>query len=225
MLLLVTAPYLWRRRQSALRLALALLAGLTVLDLMKGLDVEAASGSVAAGVVLWLGRDSFYVRYDPDTLRSALRRVPLLAAASLFLCGLAVWIAAPESAGFGSILRETGDALLWQAGPSDFQDELGHPDEAIGVAGILTLVWCAYLLFRPLAVPRVFPGAEVRTAARELVRRHGANTLAYFKLRHDQHYLFGPDGSAFLGYRVEAGVLLVSGDPVGSAAVPSFCAS
>jgi lysyl-tRNA synthetase class 2 len=223
MLLLVTAPYLWRRRQSALRLALALLAGLTVLDLMKGLDVEAASGSVAAGVVLWLGRDSFYVRYDPDTLRSALRRVPLLAAASLFLCGLAVWIAAPESAGFGSILRETGDALLWQAGPFDFQDELGHLDEAIGVAWILTLVWCAYLLFRPLAVPRVFPGAEVRTAARELVRRHGADTLAYFKLRHDQHYLFGPDGSAFLGYRVEAGVLLVSGDPVGpAAAIPDL---
>jgi lysyl-tRNA synthetase class 2 len=141
--------------------------------------------------------------------------VPLLATASLVLCGLTVWIAAPESAGFGAILRATGDALLWQAGPFDFQDELGHLDEAIGVAGILTLAWCAYLLFRPLAVPRVFPGAEVRTAARELVRRHGADTLAYFKLRHDQHYLFGPDGSAFLGYRVEAGVLLVSGDPVG----------
>jgi lysyl-tRNA synthetase, class II len=223
MLLLVTAPYLWRRRQSALRLALALLVGLAVLDLLKGLDVEAASGSVAAAVVLWLGRDSFYVRHDPDTLHSALRRVPLLAAASLFLCGLAVWIAAPESAGFVTILRATGDALLWQVGPLDFRDELGHLDEAIGVAGILTLAWCAYLLFRPLAAPRVFPGAEVRTTARELVHRHGADTLAYFKLRHDQHYLFGPDRRAFLGYRVEAGVLLVSGDPVGpEAAIPDL---
>ncbi len=55
----------------------------------------------------------------------------------------------------------------------------------------------------------------MRTAARELVRRHGADTLAYFKLRRDQHYLFSADGLAFLGYRVEAGVLLVSGDPVG----------
>jgi lysyl-tRNA synthetase, class II len=223
MLLLVTAPYLWRRRQSALRLALALLGGLAVLDLLKGLDVEAASGSVAAAVVLWLGRDSFCVRHDPDTLKTALRRVPLLAAASLFLCGLAVSIAAPESAGFATILRATGDALLWQVGPLDFRGELGHLDEAIGAAGILTLAWCAYLLFRPLAAPRVFPGAEVRTAARELVRRHGADTLAYFKLRHDQHYLFSPDRSAFLGYRVEAGVLLVSGDPVGpEAAIPEL---
>ena len=215
MLLLVTAPYLWRRRQSALRLALALLAGLTLLDLLKGLDVEAASGSLAAAVMLWLGRGSFCVRHDPDTLRSALRRVPLLAAASLFLCGLAVWIAAPESAGLPAILRETGDALLWQAGPLDFHDEVGHLGAAIGVAGVLTLAWCAYLLFRPLAAPRILPGAEVRQAARELVRSHGVDTLAYFKLRRDQHYLFSPDGRAFLGYRVEAGVLIVSGDPIG----------
>jgi lysyl-tRNA synthetase class 2 len=215
MLLLVTAPYLWRRRQSALRLALLLLGGLTVLDLLKGLDVDAASGSVAAAVVLWLGRGSFCVRHDPDTLRTALRRVPLLAAASLFLSGVAVWIAAPASAGLTTIVRETGDALFWQVGPLDFHHELGHLDEAIGFTGVMTLVWCAYLLFRPLAVPRVFPGAEVRRAARELVRRHGADTLAYFKLRRDQHYLFSADARAFLGYRVEAGVLIVSGDPIG----------
>ena len=223
MLLLVTAPYLWRRRQGALRLALALLLGLTALDLLKGLDVEAAAGSVGAAVVLWLGRHSFCVRHDPDTLRAALRRVPLLAAASLVLCGLAMWIAAPESAGFGTILRATGDALLWQVGPLDFHRELGHLDEAIGFAGLLTLVWCAYVLFRPLAVPRVLPGIEVRRAARDVVRRHGSDTLAYFKLRRDQHYLFSPDRQAFLGYRVEAGVLLVSGDPVGpEAAIPSL---
>ena len=223
MLLLVTSPYLWRRRQGALRLALVLLVALTVLDLLKGLDLEAATGSAGAAGVLWLGRHSFCVRHDPDTLRQALRRVPVLAASSLLLCALAVWIAAPESTGFVTILRATGDALLWQVGPLDFHDELGHLDEAIGVAGLITLAWCAYLLFRPLAVPRVLPGVELRRAARELVRRHGDDTLAYFKLRRDQHYLFSPDRRAFLGYRVEAGVLLVSGDPVGSGqAIPSL---
>ena len=205
MLLLVTSPYLWGRRQGALRLALVLLLGLTALDLLKGLDLEAAAGSAGAAGVLWLGRRSFCVRHDPDTLRQALRRVPFLAASSLLLCALAVGIAAPESAGLVTILRATGDALLWQVGPLDFHDELGHLDEAIGVAGLITLTWCAYLLFRPLAAPRVFPGVELRRAARELVRRHGDDTLAYFKLRRDQHYLFSPDRRAFLGYRVEAG--------------------
>jgi lysyl-tRNA synthetase class 2 len=215
MLLLVTAPYLWRRRQSALRLGLGLLIGLMVLDLLKGLDLEAAAGSAAAASLLWLGRRSFCVRHDPVTLKTALWRAPAVAGAGLLLCLVAVWVAAPESASFAAVIRETGDALLWQPGPLDFHHELGGVDEAVGVAGLLTLIWCAYLLFRPLAAPRVFPSGDMRGAARELVRRHGADTLAYFKLRRDQHYLFSADRRAFLGYRVEAGVLLVSGDPVG----------
>ena len=217
LLLLVTAPYLWRRRQSALRLALVLLMGLTALDLLKGLDLEAASGSAAAATVLWLGRGSFYVRHDPDTMRVALRRVPLLAGTVAVLCGIGVWLATHGNAGLITVARETGDAFLWQQGPLRFRDELAHLDEAIGVTGLIALAWCAYLLFRPLAAPRLFPDANSRLAAGALVRSHGSDTLAYFKLRQDQHYLFGSDGRAFLGYRVEAGVLLVSGDPVGPA--------
>jgi lysyl-tRNA synthetase class 2 len=219
--LLVTASYLWRRRAAALRLALFLLVALAALDLAKGLDVEEAAGTLAVAVVLWLGRGSFSVRHDPGTLRSALWRVPLLAATSLALCGLAVWVGAPQHTGLGVVVRETIDALLWQPGPLVFHDELGRLDQAVGAVGLLTLLWCAYLLFRPLAAPRALPDAQAWRAARRLVRSHGDDTLAYFKLRRDEHYLFSPDGRAFLGYRVESGVLLVSGDPVGPAdAVP-----
>ena len=217
LLLLVTAPYLWRRRQSALRLALVLLTGLTALDVLKGLDLEAAFGSFAAATLLWLGRGSFYVRHDTATMRVALRRVPLLAGTVAVLCAIGVWLAVHGDAGLITVVRETGDAFLWQQGPLQFRDELAHLDEAIGVTGLITLAWCAYLLFRPLAAPRLLPDAEGRRAAGALVRSHGSDTLAYFKLRHDQHYLFGADRRAFLGYRVEAGVLLVSGDPVGPA--------
>jgi lysyl-tRNA synthetase, class II len=215
LLLLVSAPYLWRRRQSALRLALVLLVGLAALDLLKGLDIEEAAGSLAVASVLWLGRSAFCVRPDPASLRAALRNVPLLAASVFLLCGLAVWLAAPESASLAAIVRSTFDTLLWQQGPIEFRGELDFIDEAVGLAGALTLAWCAYLLFRPLAVPRAYPTAEARHLARDLVRRHGVDTLAYFKLRHDQHYLFSADRRAFLGYRVETGVLVVSGDPVG----------
>jgi lysyl-tRNA synthetase class 2 len=216
LLLLVTAPYLWRRRQGALRVALILLAGLGVLDLLKGLDLEESVGSFGAAGLLWLGRSAFCVRHDPVTLRSALRRVPLVVTLGLLLCGLAVWLAAPWDTSPAAVVRQTYDSLLWQAGPISFRDELGGVDEAVGTAGLLLLLWCAYLLFRPLTVPRAFPASELRHAARELVRLHGTDTLAYFKLRRDQHYLFAADGHAFVGYRVEAGVLLVSGDPVGA---------
>jgi lysyl-tRNA synthetase class 2 len=223
LLLLVTAPYLWRRRQDALRLALVSLLALGVLNLLKGLDLEEALASFAAAGLLWLGRSSFCVQHDPVTVRSALKRVPLIAAAGLLLCGLAIWLAAPWHTPLGAVVRQTCDSLLWQGGPIAFRDELGGVDEAVGAAGLLVLLWCAYLVFRPLAAPRSFPSGETRHVARELVRRHGADTLAYFKLRHDQHYLFSQNRAAFLGYRVEAGVLLVSGDPVGpDEAIPAL---
>jgi lysyl-tRNA synthetase class 2 len=63
----------------------------------------------------------------------------------------------------------------------------------------------------------------VRHAVSEIVRSHGHDTLAFFKLRGDQQYLFSDDGSAFLGYRVEGGVMLCAGDPVGpETAVPAL---
>ena len=223
LLLLATAPYLWRRRLSALRLAIVLLVALAALDLLKGLDVEAAAGSLGLAAILWLGRDAFCVQHDPVTLRSTLRLIPLVALGGLMLCGLAVWIAAPETASVASIVRETFAALFWQSGPLDFHDELGGVDEAVGAFGLLALAGCLGLLLRPLAAPRSLPDVDVRRAVRRLINRHGADTLAYFKLRRDQHYLFSPDGRAFVGYRVEAGVLLVSGDPVGAAdALPAL---
>jgi lysyl-tRNA synthetase class 2 len=215
MLLFVTAPYLWRRRQGALRLAVVVLLGLGVLNLLKGLDLEEAAASFTVAGLLWLGRSSFCVQHDPVGLRSALRRIPLIAAGGILLCALAVWLSAPWGTPLSAVVRETSSALLWRDGPIAFREDLGGVDEAVGAAGLLLLLWCTYLVFRPLAAPRAFPSGEMRHAARELVRRHGADTLAYFKLRRDQHYLFGPDRKAFLGYRVEAGVLLVSGDPVG----------
>jgi lysyl-tRNA synthetase class 2 len=72
---------------------------------------------------------------------------------------------------------------------------------------------------------RELPGPAARRAAMHLVRTHGSDTLAFFKLRPDKHYLFSPDGRAFLGYRVVHGALLVSGDPVGRPdAIPAVVA-
>ncbi len=222
-LLFVTCFYLWRRRQGAFRVALVLLLLLGLLNLLKGLAVEEAAASFAVAGILWLGRGSFSVRHDPGTLRSALWRVPLLAAGGLLLSLLAVRMGAPEGTSLATVVRETFDALLWQPGPLVFHDELGRLDQAIGAMGTITFLWCAYLLFRPLAAPRLFPGTDARRAAHRLVRRHGSDSLAYFKLRRDAHYLFSPDGRAFLGYRVESGVLLVSGDPVGpDEAIPAL---
>jgi lysyl-tRNA synthetase class 2 len=78
-----------------------------------------------------------------------------------------------------------------------------------------SLLAMSYAVFRPLAAPRALPTAASREAAASLVRAHGQDTLSFFKLRADKHYLFSLDRRAFVGYRIENGVLLLSGDPVG----------
>jgi len=213
--LLVTAYYLYRRRSRALHVAVALMAALTVFNLVKGLDFEEAALTATAAALLWAARSSFYVQHDPVTLRSAVWRIPVLLI-GVFLAALAaVAIAAPAGASSLEVVRETGDLLLWQRAPFTFHDDVGQTANAVRLTVLLALLGSAYLLFRPLAAPRDLPDPEVRRAAADLVRKHGADTLSFFKLRRDKQYLFNPEQTAFLGFRIESGVLMVSGDPVG----------
>ena len=220
--LLVGAFYLHKRRHVAWQVAFGLLCGLAILDIAKGLDVEEAALSAAGAGLLWWGRDAFTVRGDPVRLRSAAWRVPALAAATFAIAVVAVAIAEPH-VGVSTWMTEAVDLLSWQPGQLHLGDEGGHLPLAIGLLGLGALGMAAWLVFRPLAAPRALPDPEVRQAVGEIVRSHGHDTLAFFKLRGDQQYLFSDDGSAFLGYRVEGGVMLCAGDPVGpDAAVPAL---
>ena len=215
--LLVTALYLGRRRRRAWQLAFAILLALAVLNVLKGLDAEEAGLDVAFAGLLWWGRGAFEVRHDPITLGSAIWRLPALALGTVGLALGTAFAAAPSGAGAKTVLRETVDLLLWSDGPVHFRDELMWLPIGIGAASALALVVGCYVVFRPLAAPRSLPSPELRRAAAALVRAHGRDTLAFFKLRRDAQYLFEPSGRAFAAYRVERGVLIVSGDPVGPA--------
>jgi lysyl-tRNA synthetase class 2 len=121
-----------------------------------------------------------------------------------------------------SVARETGDLLLWRSGPIHFHHHaviLHHRfvwlPLSVHLVEIGTLLIMAYVVFRPLAAPRALPGPSSRRAAAEIVRAHGSDTLSFFKLRADKQYFFAAGGAAFVGYRIENGVLLLSGDPVG----------
>lgn len=222
--LLVSAYYLYRRRRRALQLAIATLVALALFNLLKGLDFEEAFGDFAVAALLWWGRSSFYVEHEPMGRRASLARAPVAAAFGL-LVSFAVVAVAAHTRPLGEITRETGDLLLWRPGPIAFHDELGRLDLAVGLIGVATLLTIAYLVFRPLAVPRDPPDPLARALARQLVRAHGSDTLAYFKLRQDKRYLFSDDHAAFVGYRIENGVLIVSGEPVGpEEALPALLA-
>src|ERR671936_257897 len=78
--LLISAYYLYRRRLRALQLAVALLIALGLFNLFKGFDFEEAAGDLGVAALLWWGRASFHVEHEPLSRRSALLRVPLVAA-------------------------------------------------------------------------------------------------------------------------------------------------
>jgi len=221
--LIVTAFYLYRRRRGALNVAVGLLVVLGVLNLAKGLDFEESFWSFAAAGLLWSGREAFHVRHDPVGLRSALLRVPAVVVGTLVLIVGSVALAARMDASLGRIFRASGDAVILQPGPVSFSDDLAWLPPAVSLLALGALLTVAYLVFRPLAAPRSLPDAEARRVARRLVRRYGTDTLAFFKLRRDKQYVFDDSGTAFLAYRIENGVMLISGDPVGpSAALPGL---
>ncbi|MEA2438257.1 MAG: lysyl-tRNA synthetase, class [Thermoleophilaceae bacterium] len=214
--LLVLAAYLGRRRRRALQLAVVVLAFAGALNLIKGLDVEEAAIDWALAAFLVWGRGAFYVRHELP-LRHVLRAAPLLAMLAFAAALTAVYAASGSVSprfGFAAAVREAFDLLLLTGGPLHFHGHFGWVPTAVGIVSMATLVAIAWGLFRPLSAP-LRREETARRAAVALVRSHGNDTLSFFKLRDDKHYLFSPDRRAFAGYRVENGVLLVSGDPVG----------
>jgi lysyl-tRNA synthetase class 2 len=227
--LLLVSPYLLKRRHRAWQLAIVLMLALGLFDLLKGLDFEETLLTWAVAAVLFRGRAAFTVGHDPITLRSALWRVPLLAVGGLGITAVVAW-ATEGRPSWGKVMRETGDLLLWQPGPIRFAHGLRIHHHYIAwvplgvhLIEIGTLLVAAYVVFRPLAAPRTLPGVGARQAARALVERYGRDTLSYFKLRSDKQYFFSDDRTAFVGYGIENGVMLLSGDPVGDeAAIPGL---
>jgi lysyl-tRNA synthetase, class II len=218
--LLLVSPYLLKRRRRAMQVAIALMLALGLFDLLKGLDFEETVITWTAAAVLYAGRGAFAVRHDPITLRSAGWRVPLLSAGALALAAVAAWVSAGHPS-VATVVRETGDLLALRPGPLAFEAHTAlHHQFAwiplgVHMVEIATLLAVAYVIFRPIAAPRRLPDHAARQRAASLVREHGSDTLSFFKLRGDKQYFFSEDQRAFVGYRIENGVLLLSGDPVG----------
>jgi lysyl-tRNA synthetase class 2 len=215
--LLMTALFLAKRRRRACSLAVALLVALGALHMLKGLDVEEAALSWSAAGLLWWGRSAFVAAPARVSWRATAGFAAALLVGTAALDFVATWAMLGGRPGVGLVAREALDLLAWHSAPVPLSGhELRLIPLGVRLVSLVAAVVAAVALFRPHRPARPLPGTEARRAALHLVREHGHDTLAFFKLRPDKHYVFSADGRAFLGYRVLHGALLVSGDPVGA---------
>ncbi|WP_079057248.1 bifunctional lysylphosphatidylglycerol synthetase/lysine--tRNA ligase LysX, partial [Streptomyces niveiscabiei] len=169
-----------------------------------------------AFVVLLFARREFYA----DSRHGAVRRAVLVLLVGLGLAILAGW-------GLVELFHGTlprGQRLAWAAdrvlgGLVSGGSFDGRPPRALffllGLFGALALLNAAATLFRSQRMEAALHGDE-EARIRALLKRYGAHdSLGYFATRRDKAVVFSPSGKAAVTYRVEAGVCLASGDPVG----------
>ncbi|MFI6284132.1 bifunctional lysylphosphatidylglycerol synthetase/lysine--tRNA ligase LysX [Streptomyces sp. NPDC051018] len=220
--LLLLAAAVGARKKTAWWLVVVYLSLLVLADIL--LMVLVVEWTWAANLVLCafaltvlvVARREFYAR----TRHGAFRRALLV-----LLTGLGLGILA----GWGLVELFPGglpqpQRLLWAAnrvlGGLVSTDEFdGRPPRflffLLGLFGAVALLAAAATLFRSQRMEAALHGDE-EARIRALLSAYGAHdSLGYFATRRDKAVVFSPSGKAAVTYRVEAGVALASGDPVG----------
>jgi len=220
LVLLLTARGLARGKRRAWQIAVVLLAGSSLLHLLKGLDFEEALVTGSLALVLFARRDDFAVAGDPQASPRVLARLGVFAAAVYAYGVVALWLnqqLADRPFTIGFAMSETSEALvgLTLRGSSNIRGSFGgwFPLSVllIGAAGAGSAVaaWLAPWRYRHRQEVRA------RRVARTLVASWGDDTLSPFVLRADKSYVFDPDERAMIAYTVVGGVAIVSGEPIG----------
>jgi lysyl-tRNA synthetase class 2 len=221
--LLALAPRLWRGTRTAASLAIVALAGLAVLNLIRGLDYEEATLELGLAALLVAGRRAF-------PLGSRNRPRPLLVCA-----GVGAWTLAYCAVLVGPLASDRHHAIrraLHHAISQVVRVSLGETRlSGLWVSLIEALLGCAVaisvLAVRSLLRPAAGGAghrAEEYWAARAIAERHGEDSLSPFILRPDKAFHFAQEG--VLAYRVIGETAVVSGDPIApDGAAPGVLAS
>ncbi|MFD6155546.1 bifunctional lysylphosphatidylglycerol synthetase/lysine--tRNA ligase LysX [Nocardia sp. NPDC060256] len=95
----------------------------------------------------------------------------------------------------------------------------GHPrpfvNFLLGLFGAIALLAAVIILLRSQRAANAMTGTD-ESAIRGLLERSDVeDSLGYFATRRDKAVVFAPSGKAAVTYRVELGVCLASGDPIG----------
>ncbi len=216
--LILLAASLWRRKRNAWLMIVVLLVISTVTHLVKGLDFEEASVSLALLLLLILLRNSFFAASDRPSLRQGLY---VLLVAFIFTLGYGTagfyLLDRHFSVHFGLMdsIRQT--VLMF----TSFTDPGLEPITGFGryfadsiyVIAIVSLGFALLMLIRPVLV-REQATEEERQRAENIIRRYGHTALARPALFDDKSCFFYSDNT-LISYAARGRGALVLGDPIG----------
>lgn len=217
--LLMLAANLLRRKRLAWWLALGLVVISMISHLLKGLDYEEGLLSLALLLQLLLLRPVFTAQSDRPSIIQGVR----------VLLGALLFTLAYGTLGFWLLDRhytEPFDPLeaIAQTLAMFFTFDNGglvpttqfgrHFADSIYIVGGVTLLYAAWMLFRPVIFRGVASDAEGRRA-KAIVEQHGHSSLARFALLDDKSYYFSSSGQTVIAYVAKGRGAIALGDPIG----------
>jgi len=216
--LLLLSVNLWRRKQVAWMLTLAVLVISVLTHLLKGLDYEEASIAAFLGIGLFMLRFHFYARSDAPSVRQGF--LVLLAATGFTLIyGITGFFLLDRHFSvrfsFPAAVNQT-ILMFTQFTNPGLEPVTGfgrYFADSIYIIAIATLGYSLFMLVRPVLVHQPSTKAE-RMQAQSIVESHGHSSLARFTLFDDKSYFFSSNDSV-IAYVVKGRVALVLGDPIG----------
>ncbi|MFC4376566.1 bifunctional lysylphosphatidylglycerol synthetase/lysine--tRNA ligase LysX [Nocardia halotolerans] len=210
------------------RVAWWLLLGYLVFYALANVFDYAADGDVhaLAALVVHLGvlailiaaRKEFYTRVRPGALWKALGvLVAGVGLGSLLGWGLVELVPGSLPAGaqrpLWAVFRVTAAVLL----DNEYFD--GRPPSwvnfLLGVLGAIALLAAVLVLLRSQRADNAMTGLDESAIRGLLASSDVEDSLGYFATRRDKAVVFAPNGKAAITYRVELGVCLAGGDPIG----------
>ncbi|MEU3889614.1 phosphatidylglycerol lysyltransferase domain-containing protein [Streptomyces sp. NPDC029041] len=218
-LLLLLAHGLKRAKRRAWRAAVALLPAGAVAQFTYRHSLVGVLISLLLLAPLLRHRDQFNALPDPRSRWKALANFVLMSAGSLALGLLVVSVHSGRIIGDPSLadrITHVIYGLFGFEGPVAYRGDTSWTVAfSLGALGLLTAVTTIYLAFRP-EHPAARLTEEDEALLRALLEKHGRrDSLGHFALRRDKAVVFSPSGKAAVTYRVVAGVMLASGDPIG----------
>jgi phosphatidylglycerol lysyltransferase len=217
--LLMLAANLLRRKRVAWALAVGLLVVSIISHLLKGLDYEESLLSLVLLIqLLWL-RPVFTAQSDRPSIIQGLRVVLGALLFTLAYGTLGFWLLDRHYSTPFSLPEAVGQtlAMFFTADNGGLQPTTPfgrHFADSIYVVSTVTLLYAAWMLFRPV----IFRGAaseDERRRAKTIVEQYGQSSLARFVLLDDKSYYFSPSGQSVIAYVAKGRGAVALGDPIG----------